>query len=183
MEKDKGEARGEILKMKIIDNFLDKEDLEDLKCIVLSERFPWYLNDGVSVSNDGYIQFTHQIYKNNEFTSSYTLGGLDIFKEKLGFEKILRAKFNLLHMSNEIIEHAYHTDLEKPGSNVKTAILYLNTNNGYTLFRNGNKIDSVENRLVLFDGSLEHAGSTCTDKRYRAVFNLNFLQGDNDAKN
>ena len=169
--------------MKIIDDFLSNEDLEDLKCIVLGEKFPWYLNDGVSVPNDGHIQFTHQMYKNNKFISSYTLGGLDIFKEKLGFEKILRAKFNLLHHSNEIIEHAFHTDLENPDSNVKTAILYLNTNNGYTIFRNGDKVESVENRLVLFDGHLEHAGSTCTDKRYRAVFNLNFVQGDVNASN
>lgn len=169
--------------MKIIDDFLDKEDLEDLKCIVLGDKFPWYLTDGVSVPDDGHLQFTHQIYKDNQFISSYTLGGLDIFKEKLGFEKILRAKFNLLHQSDQIIEHAFHTDLENPSSDVTTAILYLNTNNGYTMFENGDKVESIENRLVMFDGSLPHAGSTCTNKRYRAVFNLNFKQGEDDANN
>ena len=56
----------------------------------------------------------------------------------------------------------------------KTAVLYLNTNNGYTKFKTGEQVESVENRLVLFDGNVQHAGTTCTDKRYRAVFNLNF---------
>ena len=158
--------------MKIIDDFLDKEDLEDLKCIVLGDKFPWYLNDGVSVPDDGHLQFTHQIYKDNQFTSSYTLGGLDIFKEKLGFEKILRAKFNLLHQSDQIIEHAFHTDLENPSSDVTTAILYLNTNNGYTMFENGDKVESIENRLITFNNNLKHNGTTSTNSQTRIVLNL-----------
>ena len=35
--------------MKIIDNFLKPEDLEDLKTIVLGTNFPWYMNDGVTL--------------------------------------------------------------------------------------------------------------------------------------
>ncbi len=174
MGQDKKQTRGEILEMKIIDDFLKPEDLEDLKSIVLGTNFPWYMNDGVTLLGDGHIQFTHLIYKDGAFTSSYTLGGLDIFKELLGFKKILRAKFNLLQGSDKIIEHGLHTDLPEPDSKVKTAILYLNTNNGYTKFENGDIVESVENRLVLFDGNVQHAGSTCSDKRYRVVFNLNF---------
>ena len=49
--------------MKIIDNFLKPEDLEDLKTIVLGTNFPWYMNDGVTLLGDGHIQFTHLIYK------------------------------------------------------------------------------------------------------------------------
>lgn len=179
MGKNKEKTRGKILKMKIIDDFLKPEDLEDLKSIVLGEEFPWYMNDGVTWPGDGHIQFTHQTFKNGKFNSSFTLGGLDIFKEKLAFTKILRAKFNLLQMTPKIVEHPFHTDLPNPGKNVKTAILYLNTNNGYTKFKNGEQVQSVENRLVLFNGDMEHAGTTCTDKRYRAVFNLNF-EADNE---
>jgi len=166
--------------MKIIDNFLNKEDLEDLKTIVLGATFPWYINDGVTQPDDGHIQFTHLIYKDDAFKSSYTLGGLDIFKELLGFKKILRAKFNLLQRTDKIIEHGLHTDISELSNKVKTAILYLNTNNGYTKFANGDLVESVENRLVLFAGKVQHAGSTCTDKRYRAVFNLNF-EDDNES--
>ena len=83
--------------MKQIENFLDKKDFNDLKDILTSPKFPWYLNHGVSYIDDGLIQFTHTIYKDNEFISSFTLGGLDIFKEKLQIVSLVRAKFNLLH--------------------------------------------------------------------------------------
>tara|TARA_R110000782_G_scaffold249626_1_gene336835 strand:- start:632 stop:1126 length:495 start_codon:yes stop_codon:yes gene_type:complete len=162
--------------MKIIDNFLDAADMEDLKVIVLGDRFPWYMNDGVSHDSDGYLQFTHSIFKNNEFVSSYTLGGLDIFKEKLKIKKLVRAKFNLLHQTENIIEHGFHTDIEEPSDDMMTAILYLNSNDGYTRFENSDKVHSIENRLVLFNTNSPHGGSTCTNKKYRAVFNLNFIQ-------
>ena len=169
--------------MKIIENFLAEHDLEDLKTIVLGSMFPWYLNDGVTTIGDGHIQFTHLMYRDNAFTSSFTMNELELFREKLGFTKILRAKFNLLQRTEQIIEHGLHTDLENPGKKVKTAILYLNSNDGYTRFETGEKIASVENTLVLFDGSLKHCGTTCTNKKYRAVFNLNFEMEENDGNN
>ena len=163
--------------MKIIDKFLDTNDFIDLKNTLTSDKFPWYLNHGVSYAgDDSGILFTHLVYKDNEFNSSFTLGGLDIFKEKLGIVSLVRAKFNLLHRTDDIIEHQPHIDIPNPPDNLKTAILYLNTNNGYTKFEDGNKVLSEENRLVIFDGKLKHWGSTnsCSEP-YRIVFNLNYF--------
>ena len=56
----------------------------------------------------------------------------------------------------------------------KTAIFYVNSNNGYTVFENGLKVDSQENRLVVFNSDLLHAGTTCTDQKIRCVINFNF---------
>ena len=97
-------------------------------------------------------------------------------KEKLGIVSLVRAKFNLLHRTDDIIEHQPHIDIPNPPDNLKTAILYLNTNNGYTKFEDGNKVLSEENRLVIFDGKLKHWGSTnsCSEP-YRIVFNLNYF--------
>ena len=153
-----------------------KKDFNDLKDILTSPKFPWYLNHGVSYIDDGLIQFTHTIYKDNEFISSFTLGGLDIFKEKLQIVSLVRAKFNLLHRTENIIQHLPHTDLPSPLDNLKTAILYLNTNNGYTQFESGEKISSVENRLIIFNAKEKHAGTTNSCKEpYRIVFNLNYF--------
>ena len=98
------------------------------------------------------------------------------FLEKLGIVSLVRAKFNLLHRTDKIIEHQPHIDIPNPPDNLKTAILYLNTNNGYTKFEDGNKVLSEENRLVIFDGKLKHWGSTnsCSEP-YRIVFNLNYF--------
>ena len=163
--------------MKIIDKFLDTNDFTDLKNTLTSDKFPWYLNHGVSYAgDDSGILFTHLVYKDNEFNSSFTLGGLDIFKEKLGIVSLVRAKFNLLHRTDKIIEHQPHIDIPNPPDNLKTAILYLNTNNGYTKFENGEVVKSVRNRLVTFPAHLKYADSTCTDEEYRCIINLNYYK-------
>jgi len=60
-------------------------------------------------------------------------------------------------------------------NDVTTAIFYINTNNGWTNFKNGDKVESVENRLVIFDSNLEHEGVTCTDEIRRLVINFNYV--------
>ena len=59
--------------------------------------------------------------------------------------------------------------------NQKTAIFYINSNNGYTVFKDNSKVISRENRLCLFNGHIEHAGVSCTDARRRIVLNINYL--------
>ena len=51
----------------------------------------------------------------------------------------------------------------------------MNTNNGYTEFEDGTKVESVENRIVYFDGSIPHNSSTCTDQKVRAVISINYF--------
>ena len=59
--------------------------------------------------------------------------------------------------------------------NLKTGILYLNTNNGSTVFENNKKIKSEENKFVYFSTNLKHSGTTHTDERYRIVLNFNWI--------
>ena len=65
----------------------------------------------------------------------------------------------------------YHIDT----LNKKTAILYVNTNNGGTKFKNGKFVKSLENRVVVFDSNMEHTGVTCTNQQRRIVVNFNYL--------
>ena len=63
----------------------------------------------------------------------------------------------------------YHKAYKK----FKTAILYINTNDGYTRFKKKNKkIKSEENKLIDFNGRLSHTGTSCTDAPYRMVINF-----------
>ena len=55
-----------------------------------------------------------------------------------------------------------------------TAIYYLNTNNGYTEFEDGTKIESIANRFFLFDGAIKHASTTTTNALARFNINFNF---------
>ena len=56
--------------IKVKENFLAQSDLKDLKDVLLDPSFPWALNHGVSYPEDGHIQFTHTIYRDDEFKSS-----------------------------------------------------------------------------------------------------------------
>ena len=57
-----------------------------------------------------------------------------------------------------------------------TAILYINTNDGYTVFEDGTKIDSVANRICIFPYYLKHSGTTCTNANRRIALNINYVR-------
>ena len=62
------------------------------------------------------------------------------------------------------------------------AVIYVNTNNGYTEFKDGEevrKVESVANRMVFFDAELSHRGVSSTDSRYRCVINFNWFTWSN----
>ena len=89
---------------------------------------------------------------------------------------LIRIKANLTPRADKIIEHGFHRDVEPPIPNATTSVLYLNTNNGYTTFEDGTKISSVENTFVSFPSDMKHTGSTCTDTKFRALINFNYLK-------
>ena len=49
------------------------------------------------------------------------------------------------------------------------------TNNGGTEFRDKTFSNSVENRVLMFDGSLEHRSVTQTDENFRVNININYI--------
>ena len=55
-------------------------------------------------------------------------------------------------------------------------LLYMNTNNGYTRFKDKTKVNSKANRIVKFPYTYLHGGTTCTDEHTRVVVNFNFLK-------
>jgi hypothetical protein len=91
---------------------------------------------------------------------------------------LIRIKANLTPRADKIVEHGFHRDIEPPIPNATTAILYLNTNNGYTVFEDGTKIDSVANTFVSFPSDTKHTGSTCTDTKFRGLINFNYIKGN-----
>jgi hypothetical protein len=166
------------MKYKIIDNFLPKELFDNIKNLLINNvYFPWYLSHGVSEINDGNIQFCHTFYFNDEKTSSH-FNVLEPVLEKFKTNSLVRIKANLLSKTNKIIEHSFHEDIIYNNKNLiaNTAVYYLNTNNGYTKFKDKNIIvNSVENRMLVFKSNLKHCGTTCTDSDFRVVLNFNYF--------
>lgn len=159
----------------IIDNFLDKKTFNVLKNALEAEDFPWFYNNEksyVGVKDSPYnFQFTHMFYKNNFYYSNY-LNLIVPLVEIINPKSLIRVKANLTTRTEEKYEYGYHLDTD---FNCTTAILYINTNNGGTLFENENYIESKENRFVFFNSELEHTGVSCTDEKRRIVININYF--------
>jgi hypothetical protein len=153
---------------KITNNYLSTKHLNTLNKVILSNNFPWFIQE-IDESFPGHRQFVHIFFKDNNFTTFYSYL-IEPLLKKISYKKLIRVKVNLLTQTNKIIEHPYHID-----SNVKnsiTSIFYLNTNNGYTKIKNKDKIISKKNTLLTFPSSWEHHGTTCTNKEYRIVLNI-----------
>jgi len=167
--------------LEIIDDFLKKEDFLIIKNQLLGSNFDWYYNEKVVAESKekSDFQFTHILY--NDYAPRKTIIIVKPILDKLNPLSLLRIKCNLLPRANKIIEHGFHVDYDLNVNNLYTAIYYVNTCNGYTKFKNGKKVKSIENRIVIFKSNLEHTGTTCTDEQVRVVINFNFIN-DNEKK-
>ena len=157
--------------MRIEDNFLPSFVFNFIKDRFLHKHFPWYHQNSKVGIDDGNIQFTHLFYDKETKLSSK----IDLLKpifDKLEVNTLLRAKVNLTLREDTIRAFDYHVDIDYTKGN--TAILYMNTNDGKTLFENGKEVDSVANRIVVFGNSLKHTGTTHTNDKYRIVLNINY---------
>ena len=157
-------------------NILESNFSDELESIMIKESiFPWYYNDFIvkkNEKNNSLFQFTHVFYNNDSFVSSFyllILPILDILKPK----EIIRIKANLTTKTDNPEATGYHTDVNFKNS--KTAIYYVNSNNGSTAFKNNVEIPSIKNDIVIFNSFVSHTGKTCTDEKVRCLINFNYF--------
>ena len=159
---------------KIIKDFLEPEQFEDIKQMFYLPTFPWYLNKVLEENEDR--QFTHSFYLRQKRNSEF-FPFLRPFLKKLNMFILVKAKANLLLKTPTVVEHGFHKDFDLPHIPLLTAVYYVNNNNGYTKLQNGTKILSEENSISIFNTQKSHTGSTCTDKEHRLVLNFNYIEG------
>ena len=165
--------------LQVIDNFLGDYQFKSLQTIMMGDEFPWYYNSYIisGVGEDGRYQFIHT-FLNFQKGPSHFYHLMSPF-ERLG--KMFRIKSNMIMKTLLPRRSLYHID-EVPGA-TRTAIYYINTCNGYTEFeKDHTQVRSVANRLIVFDSSDRHMGTTCTDKNVRVVLNVNYLESYENGK-
>ena len=177
--------------MKVTDDFLEQDDFDFLQSQMMKGHrdFPWFYNESIEITEEekNTFQFTHMFFDSNRPTSRFFGEFESIFEKVYGQCLLGRVKANLLTRTQTIIENSFHSDFDviwragqptNPSDNVKqfsTSILYVNTNNGYTKFEDGTKVESVANRLVTFPANMKHKGTSCTDENVRVVINFNYI--------
>ena len=165
--------------MKVIDNLLDEKDLDSIQSMFMREdatRLPWYFNNYVAqnVSDDPCYYFTHHFLINNDKSDWFHLLQplFKMLKPVGDVKHFIRIKGNMYPSTPKIVYHDPHVDI--PWQH-KGAIFYVNTNNGVTVLEDGTEIESIENRLLLFDSSKKHNSTSCTDAKVRVNINFNYF--------
>lgn len=157
----------------VIDNFLDPHYFLEIQRTMMSERFPWYTKPNGGVAHDSGkdgMYFVHHFHYKQPLSDFFRL--IEPLLNKLPYDQIAlsRVKGNMYPSMRRKIFHDWHTDSPKSH---KGGVFCINTNNGHTVFKNA-KIKSVENRLILFDPSIPHRSTTCTDQTCRVNINFNY---------
>ena len=176
--------------MRVIDNFLSNDEFQKIRDGILFEGdFVWSLSHGKTPDQceddlelqervkDVNFQFVHTFFDDSQWYSNKAQLIVPLF-QNLDYLSLIRIKANLTMPSSSITSYGFHTDVHPDvslGRSFNTAVFYLNDNDGHTLFENGDKVDSVANRIVIFDGNTKHAASTFTNAPWRAVVNLNWV--------
>jgi len=165
------------------DNFLTEQDFETIRNEVTATEFQWSFSQYVDSPDEEPTpgQFVHTAYYGSVPISDFYNRLAPILEQKLDCCCLYRIKLNLQPRLPEPFTYMFHSDLshdfeEDVASHWTTAIFYINTNNGYTEFENGTKIESVANRFVSFPGNTLHTGTSCTDEKIRVVVNFNYFE-------
>ena len=161
------------MKYEVIDNFLDKEYFDSLATFFINQM-PWFFSKEIAEENvveDKLFYMYHNIYeacvpRSPAFDKIFPL------LQKLEADHLLRIKANLYPSSETLQEHIMHVDFDYSHC---TALFSLNTCDGYTKLKDGTKINSVANRVLLFDASEEHCSTTTTNVSARINININYF--------
>jgi hypothetical protein len=160
---------------KIIDNALPEDEFKNIRKHIYHVDFPWNCSYKVTKSVEN-LPLNASLYFCNVFWEGFVVKPeAQIFAPILKLidcKAVIRIKANLYPSTNKIFDHEDHADYDYPH---KGAIFYLNTNDGFTILENNIKIESVENRILLFDPSKVHRSTTCTNKQSRVNVNFNFF--------
>jgi hypothetical protein len=157
--------------IEIIDNFLPEEEFKSIQSLMMSWGFGWFYSRGRATPDDGLYLMVHMFYSPPYDPNSEHIDIWNTFMNKVGAKKCKRIKANLTFKTPTIEPAPFHTDFD----DMKTAVFYINTNNGYTEFENGVRVNSVANRICIFDSNLKHRGTTHTEPDHqRIVVNFNY---------
>ena len=162
-------------KYKVIDNFLEQSYFNELVDLYEANDFGWFVcreitNKGEKLGNLYYQ--THTLFIDHKIHSPH-FGKFEPLLKKLGVKALLRLRTNLFPGKDKVSEHGWHIDYQFKN---KTAVFYINTNDGYTKFKDGALETSKENKYIEFNSKLLHSGSSCTNKNIRVVLNLNYIK-------
>ena len=179
------------MKYEVIENFLKQDSFDYIKALIDGNYFQWLLieNPGTSSHHTSYAHkikqpkntyaLYHKLIEKGVHTSPLTSiilsPILKTLEEKHKYKDVgtNRAKVNCFFRQNENQQLGFHKDIEDR-TDIKTLILYLDTNDVYTEFMTGERVPTVKNSALIFPAHELHQTVTQTDTIFRKNININF---------
>ena len=161
----------------IIDNFLNQEEFNNYN-ICFSPEISMTYNCAVADSEDNeFFLLGHVLHQGYEVLSPHFETLAIPLLNKINFKALIRARINWYPKWHEVVEHKPHNDLPYEHA---VLLYYPNTNNGFTRLHGADNgkdvvINSVANRVVIFNGSIKHNSTTCSDEHLRCSVNINLV--------
>jgi hypothetical protein len=158
----------------IIDNFLPRSVFKPVKNVLISEEFPWMyreLKGDADSKIKKYHRFEHIVYMQNVPVSPFFDELIEIINN-IDCKSLLNMSCNMFTNAKELIEMKNNPIYPFPNTK---AILYLTNNDGYTILKDDIKIENIENRLLLFDGSKSYVENNCTNTMRKINISFNFI--------
>tara|TARA_B100001250_G_scaffold138156_1_gene118247 strand:- start:146 stop:781 length:636 start_codon:yes stop_codon:yes gene_type:complete len=182
--------------IEIYDDFLVPSEHEKLEELFLGKKeygnytnsdFPWFWGTIIGGSSEydplNNRQLSSLIYDYNHNAGHLFCGIIpqtnpnnlkEILSDpRLNVAALCRIKANLSPRTVDHNTNGFHIDLPYKCT---TGIFYVNTNNGWTEFEDGTKVECVANRMITFPSYMRHAGVTTTDSHCKVLINFNYFE-------
>ena len=160
----------------ISDNYLEDKDLFALQNTLFSEGFPMYYIPKVAYENDNSLGCYYMIHTMYEYPKGWLSGHKELIQpllDKLEVKSLVKIKINYYPRTDKLLLHGLHRDND---FECKSALLFVNSNDGYTYLKKKNmKVESVANRVLHFNSFFDHHSTTCTDQNLRCTINVNYF--------
>ena len=164
---------------KIINNFLNNDDFFDILKKISSPEINWFFQSFFLYPDiNRQKQLSHILL--NDLIKKKTKDEVEVNKQamsiihnlttKLKAIKVNKAQLKLISKSENIIKFPF----EKNKEDTMTAVLYLNKNNGYTYVEGIGKINSEDNKVVIFPSDTPYFESSSTDEDYKALLTIEY---------
>ena len=166
-----------MIKHEIIDNFLPQDQFDNLKKLATGPDMLWHKVDKINEEHDEKkdfdLMFVHLLFESNIYPpTSQFFQYFGFLQDRLNCKSLRRMKLNLYPHTSEMRTHASHIDYDFEH---KGCILSFNTCDGATILEDGTKVDSIENRALIFDASKPHSSTSTTNTRARYNLNINYF--------
>jgi len=159
----------------IIENLLDYELHYTILNEMTSNDFPWFYNSSMTDYETDCGFFSHTFYKEYKPNSDSFRKLIIPIIQKMNVKGLMEVRANFMTNKNKRYESEWHTDRK---FDCKTAIYYVNTNNGYTILDKDEQINipCKENSMLIFDSDILHKAVSQTDNERRIVINFNYFE-------